>query len=142
MCHTALITDSIANISTRSLRHTLMAASGKEFTKAKLAGLNRSLDSFYELMYDQYNSITRKDYKIIGPQMKILLDVLKNLYSICYKMASPGSNLAQEVDRLGRNYSAIYEINSDIKHFRLPVKQDEELTSLLRQASCVISKIG
>lgn len=142
MCQTALISHSIVNISTRSLKQSLLVASGEQFTKARLAGLNRSLDAFYELLYDQYNSITRKDYKVIGPQMKILLEVLKKLYDICHKMTSPCSNLALEVDRLGRNYSAIYEINSDIKHFRIPAKHDEELTSLLRQASCVISKIG
>lgn len=141
MCQTALISNSISNISTRSLKQTLVVASGEQVTKAKLAGLNRSLDDFYELIYDQYNSITRKDYKVIGPQMKILLGVLKNLYDIYDKMISPGSNMTQEIERLGRNYSAIYEINSDIKNFRLPKKQDEELTSLLRQASLAINKI-
>lgn len=140
MCQTALISSNIIRLGTRSFRQTLEAASGVPFTNGRLASLNRSLDTFYDLLYDQYNFITPADYATLGPQMAMLLDTLKKLYDICLKAAN-ADKLSREIDRLGRNYSAFFEIDSDIRNFRLAKKHSAEFTRLLQQTSAALSHI-
>lgn len=81
MCQTALISKNIVRIGMRSFGQNLEAAAGNTTTRQKIASLNHSIDTLYDLLYEQYNDITPADYKIFGPQLRLLLDSLKNLYT-------------------------------------------------------------
>ncbi|MDE5848665.1 MAG: hypothetical protein K2H38_00800 [Muribaculaceae bacterium] len=132
MCQTALISRSIVRISARSFEQSLEAVSGSYVTHNKLLRLNNALDRLYDTVYDQFNDITPDDYKIIEPQLLLLLNTLKGL-SNAYKKIHVSEKLSGEIDRLGRNYSALYELNNDIKNFRVK-KISPELSSMLQKA--------
>lgn len=134
MCQTAVISRNINRASNRSFAQNLEAVSGKGIALSKLKRLNNTLDDLYELIYSQFNDIDPEEYNIIGPQFKLLLTTLKSLISTC-KSIRPLGVLADEVTELGRNYSALYELNSDIKQFRINTKRDPELIIAMKNAS-------
>lgn len=139
MCQTSLISNRIIRLGTRSYKQRLEAVSSNEYRVTQLARLNRDLDDFYELLYEQWKTVTESDYKVFGPQLQILLETLKDLYNVCKKVAYK-PDFETETEKLGMNYSAIYEINSDIVNFGLMAKEDVELQDLMKQASLIISK--
>ena len=118
MCQTTLISDNIVRLSTRSYRQRLDAVVRNQYKVSQLARLNRDLDNFYELLYSQWNTVTKDDYAVFGPQLQIMLNTLRELYNTCKKL-SDIPNFDKETEKLGMNYSAIFEINSDIKNFRI-----------------------
>lgn len=140
MCQTTLISNNIVRLSTRSYRQRLDAVVRNQYKVTQLARLNRDLDNFYELLYNQWNTVTKDDYAVLGPQLQIMLDTLKELYNTCKKM-SYIPDLKEETEKLGMNYSAIFEINSDIKNFRMKEQQDDDWALLLQQASDVVKSI-
>ena len=129
MCQTALISRSIVRISARSFEQNLEAVSGASVTLNKLIRLNNALDRLYETIYEQFNDITPDDYKIIEPQLLLLLNTLKGLCNTYKKMRTAG-RYSEEISKLGMNYSALYELNHDIKNFRVK-KIDADFSSLL-----------
>lgn len=133
MCQTSLISRNIARASTRSFEQNLEVVSGIGVTDTKLKRLNNALDAIYELIYSQFNEIDSEDYRIIGPQLGLLLNTLKGLCST-YKKIRTAGNLTQEVAALRRNYSALYELNSDIKHFRIKQKRNINLANAVDRA--------
>ena len=134
MCQTALISKSIVRIGIRSFGQNLEAAAGNNATRKKIASLNHSIDTLYEMLYEQYNDITADDYKIFGPQLRLLLNSLKSLYRT-YKKDAEATEFSDQIERLGRNYSALYEINNDIKHFKLSRDNTTKLSHALKEAS-------
>lgn len=140
MCQTTLISDNIVRLSTRSYRQRLDAVVRNQYKVSQLARLNRDLDNFYELLYSQWNTVTKDDYAVFGPQLQIMLNTLRELYNTCKKL-SDIPNFDKETEKLGMNYSAIFEINSDIKNFRIKVQYDDDWTLLLKQASDVVKSI-
>lgn len=141
MCQTALISKSIVRIGIRSFGQNLEAAAGNNATRKKIASLNHSIDTLYEMLYEQYNDITADDYKIFGPQLRLLLNSLKSLYRT-YKKDAEATEFSDQIERLGRNYSALYEINNDIKHFKLSRDKTTKLSHALKEASEAIRHIG
>ena len=91
------------------------------------------------MVYDQFNEITPDDYKIIEPQLLLLLNTLKGLCNT-YKKIHSSDRLSKEIEVLGRNYSAIYELNSDIKNFRVR-KMSPALSSALKRASAAMKRL-
>ena len=77
-------------------------------------------------------TITEDDYKVFGGQLEILLQTIKNLYDTCKKQPRE-MNLKEETQKLGMNYSALYELNSDIVNFRIKLPQNEEMKQALHQ---------
>lgn len=138
MCQRVLISRNIASISTRSLERNLEAAAGADISSAKLARLNSSMDALYEIIYDQFNDIDKNDYKIIGPQLHILLKTVKDLYTTIKKRVLLKDSLKKEVAQLWSNYSALYEINDDLVKYRLNDTKDSSLSAALHQASSMI----
>lgn len=141
MCQRVLISKNIANISTRSFERNLEAVSGMEISMSKLTRLNGSIDALYELLYRQFNEIDKTDYMILEPQIKFLLKTIKDLYST-YKMIALKDPIKREVNRLWNNYSALFELNDDLKRFRIK-KQDtsDDLSASFQRASSIMSKI-
>lgn len=140
MCRRVLISKNIASISTRSLERNLEAASGASVSTSKMARLNRSMNSLYELLYAEFNDINKADYCVIGPQLNILLKTVKDLYTTFEHTASR-TFLKKEIDELKGNYSALYEINDDIIRYRLNASSDKKLSAALKEASSLIDKL-
>lgn len=139
MCQTSLISKRIVRISARSFEQNLEAVSGGSVTYNKLIRLNNALDRLYEMLYDQFNDITPDDYSTIGPQLLLLLNTLKGLCNTYKRMRTYGRH-SEEIAKLGSNYSALYELNHDIKNFRVR-KIDPELSSLLLKVDAAMKTL-
>lgn len=135
-----LISNHIVRLGTRSYKQRMEAATSNGCHVMQLARLNRDLDNFYELLYDQWDSITEQDYKTFGPQLQIMLSTLKELYDTYKKMPS-SLGLKNETEKLGMNYSAIYEVDSDIRNIKINAAKDSEMKSLLQKASFLTKTI-
>lgn len=140
MCQTALISQNIVRLGTRSYRHRLEALAPNEYHVGSLRKLNRDLDSFYEFLYAQYNSVTEADYKVFGEQLCSMIATLKMLWQSCKKMPK-SCGISNEVEKLKMNYSALYELNEDIKNYRIKAPKDEEWSALLSQASLALKRV-
>ncbi len=134
MCQTAFISQSIIKLGTRTYRHSLEALAPNEYRVGQLRRLNRDLDAFYEFLYSQCNSITERDYEVFGKQLTSMLEILKQLYASCKQMPKE-YGVSSEAEKLKRNYSALYELNGDIKNYRIKASKDVEWSALLADAS-------
>lgn len=138
MCQTAVISNQIVRLATRSFKQTLEAVSGNQFPVARLSRFNKGLDNFYEFLYSQINNVSKEDYKIFGPQLTLMLSSIGDLYHTCLSLPKSWG-FDTETERLGRNYSALVEINGDLKravstNSSPRFADDPELRSLLAEA--------
>lgn len=135
MCETALISKNLVRMGKRTYLHRMEVATPNTYRVGQLARLNRDLDSLYEMLYAQWRSVTAEDYKVFGGQFQVLLDIIKALYDSCRKLPRE-MGLKDETRKLGMNYSALYEINSDIVNFALKsFKRDKIKAALLHLAT-------
>lgn len=141
MCQTAVISQSIVRLGTRSYKHSLEALAPSEYRVGQLKKLNHDLDSFYEFLYSQYNTITEADYQIFGKQLSSMLSTLKMLYVSCKQMPMK-YGAKDEAEKLKMNYSALYELNNDIKNYKIKAPKDAEWTSLLSDVSLALKKVA
>lgn len=140
MCETALISKSLVRMGRRTYSHRMEVATPNTYRVGQLARLNRDLDNLYEMLYAQWRSVTPKDYEIFGGQYKVLLDTIKSLYDSCRKLPRE-SGLKEETRKLGMNYSALYELNSDIVNFVLKSFRSEKMQAALTHLAIVDKKM-
>lgn len=141
MCQTSLISNSIVRLSTRSYKQRLDIAIPDGYSVSRLVRLNKDLDSFYELLYSQWQTVTEEDYHVFGQQLGIMLETLRNLLKACKKLPQ-NLGLRKEVEKLDMNYSAIHELNSDIVNFKIKMPKDAEIKKIMSHASEVSRKVG
>lgn len=140
MCQASLISNNIVKLSTRSFKQRLEVVTPNGYNVSQLTHLNKDLNSFYELLYSQWQTITEEDYNIFGQQLNIMLKTIKELLYACKKLPWK-LGLPKEVEKLNMNYSAIYEINNDIVNFRIKMPQDAEMKDLMNCASKIAKQI-
>ena len=139
MCQTAVISNTVKRLGRRSYTHRMEVAAHSGYNAAQLTRLNRELDSLYELIYEDWNTITEQDYAVFGGQLSLLVSTLKLLYDDCRK--SDFRRLMQEeVDRLGMNYSALYELNSDIVNYRIKAPYNAALQEMMSKAAQTLNR--
>lgn len=129
-----MISNNISRLSTRSYKHRLEVVTPNQYRASQLARLNRELDNLYELIYDQWRTITEEDYRQFGGQFQLLLETLKGLYLSVRKLPK-SMGLFQEAENLEMNYSALYEVNSDIVNFCIKLPQNERFQKAMDEAS-------
>ena len=100
MCQTEVISNTVVRLGRRSYTHRMEVARPNSYEAAQFARLNRELDDLYELIYEDCRKSTNND------------------------------RMRSEVEKLGMNYSALYELNSDIVNFciKMPKNADQERT--------------
>lgn len=141
MCDTATISNRIVRLGTSSFRQRMEAVSRRNYDASKLSRLNNALASFYRILSSQYNNVTREDYDFFGPQLHILLDSIRDLHKTCEKMPK-SFGMEEETIRLGMNYSALHEIDSDIMNFRIKAPQDHELHELMKESTSALKSLA
>ena len=139
MCQTAVISNTVKRLGRRSYTHRMEVATPGGYSETQLTRLNRELDSLYELIYDDWNTITEQDYAVFGGQLSLLVSTLKQLYDDC-RNSVLHSAMHGEVERLGMNYSALYELNSDIVNYRIKAPRNTELQLMMSKASKVLNR--
>ncbi len=140
MCQTQTITQNVVRLSKRSYSLRLTIAMPNPYHASQLARLNRELDNLYEMIYDDWQSITEADYQLFGVQLVILLQTIKQLYQTC-KIQPKELGLQEETKRLWMNYSALYELNSDIVNFCIKLPKNKEMKQLMNRLTEVDSHI-
>lgn len=134
MCRTMCISESIVSLSKRSFTRRLRIASSQMVAeKGMLARLNNQLDELYELLYDNFTSISASDYKQFAPQLAVLIETLKSLHRD-YLHSSYKSALSDSINRLQCNISAIEEIKHDILHFKVNLPRNPRYSEIMAQA--------
>jgi hypothetical protein len=68
---------------------------------------------------------------MFGGQLVILIQTIKQLYDACKKQPKD-MGLGEETIKLGMNYSALYELNSDIVNFCIKMPKNEEMKKALQ----------
>jgi len=140
MCQTSVISDRVVRLSKRSYSHRLDVATPNKYHVAQLARLNRELDSLYEFIYDEWRTISEDDYNVFGGQFVILIQTVKQLYDACKKQPK-SMGLSEEARKLGMNYSALYELNSDIVNFCIKMPKNEEMKKALQHLTEVDKRL-
>lgn len=139
MCQTLVISNTVKRLGRRTYTHRMEVATPGGYNAAQLTRLNRELDSLYELIYQDWNTITEQDYAVFGGQLSLLVSTLKLLYEDCRKSAFRRL-MHEEVDRLGMNYSALHELNSDIVNYRIKAPRNTELQLMMSKAAIVLNQ--
>lgn len=140
MCQTEAITQNVVRLSKRSFSHRLEIVMPNTYHASQLARLNRELDQLYDMIYDDWQSISEEDYKVFGAQLSILLQTIKQLYNTC-KEQPKENGLQEETKRLGMNYSALFELNSDIVNFCIKMPKNQEMKQLMKRLTDVDNRI-
>ena len=139
MCQTAVISNKVARLGRRSYAHRMEIVTPDSYNVSQLSRLNRELDSLYDLIYKDWDTITEQDYAVFGGQLTLLVNTIKQLYNDCRK--SPLRKLMRnELERLEMNHSALYELNSDIVNYRIKAPHDTALQEMMAKASDVLNK--
>ena len=141
MCQTERISNTVVRLGRRSFTHRMEVARPHGYGVSQLARLNRELDSLYELIYDDWRSITEADYAVFGGQLVILVKTVKQLYEDCRHIAK-NALMKTEVEKLGMNYSALYALNSDIVNFCIKMPKNEDMKKVMRRLSEVDAKLA
>jgi hypothetical protein len=136
MCQTEAITQNVVRLSKQSYSHRLEIVMPNAYHVTQLARLNRELDQLYEMIYDDWQSISEEDYKVFGTQLTILLQTIKQLYHTC-KEQPKEMGLKEETKKLGMNYSALFELNSDIVSFCINMPKNKEMKQLMERLTKV-----
>ena len=134
MCQASLISNRITRLSTRSYKHRQEVIVPDLYRVSQLTRLNHDLDNLYELIYDQWRTVTEEDYKLFGGQLQLLLETLKGLYQTIRKFPK-SLGLTKEVENLEMNYAALYEVNSDIVNFGIKLPKNKQLQQAIAEAS-------
>lgn len=140
MCQTETITQNVVRLSRRTFNHRIEIVTPDSYHVSQLARLNLELDRLYELIYDDWNTITEADYKVFGAQFSILLQTLKELYNTCRKQPKE-MGLQEETKRLGMNYSALFELNSDIVNFCINMPKNQQMKQLMNRLTEVDNRL-
>lgn len=141
MCQTDMISNTVMRLGCRSYAHRMEVARPDGYNNAQLARLNRDLDALYELIYADWRSITENDYHVFGGQLVILIKTVKQLYEECRHMPS-NKFRKNEIERLGMNYSALYELNSDIVNFCIKMPKNQEMKRLMHRLTEVDNRMA
>ena len=139
MCQTAVISSTVKRLGRRSYTHRMEVATPGGYSESQLARLNRELDDLYELIYEDWGTITEQDYAVFGGQLELLVKTIKQLYDDC-RRSDVCCRMKDELERLGMNYSALHELNSDIVNFRIKAPRNAELQLMMSKASKVLNR--
>jgi len=128
MCQTQIISRHIGRIGRRSFDRRMRIVSPAFVEKrGELARLLNEVDKLSERLRDEFSTITENDYRMFGPELKIVIGTLKalRLDSLTRKDLKPYN------DRLRQQISDLEELDHDIKTFRVDAPKNKELQATM-----------
>ncbi len=124
MCQTAIITQHIGRIGRRSFDRRMRLASPLYVERrGELARLLNEVDSLSERLHNDFPTISADDYRLFGPELKIVISTLKSLRneSLSHRELKPYD------ERLRQQIADLEELDHDIKAFRVNAPKNEGL---------------
>lgn len=128
MCQTQIISRHIGRIGRRSFDRRMRIVSPAFVEKrGELARLLNEVDKLSERLREEFSTITENDYRMFGPELKIVIGTLKALRqdSLTRKDLKPYN------DRLRQQISDLEELDHDIKAFRVDAPKNKELQATM-----------
>jgi len=128
MCQTAVISHHIGRIGRRSFDRRMRMASPL-FTekRGEMARLLNDVDRLSNRLHDEFISITEEDYRMFGPELKIVISTLKALR----RESQSRPELKAYDNRMREQISDLEELDHDIYVFRVQTPNNEKLQNAL-----------
>ena len=128
MCQTQVISRHIGRIGRVSFDRRMRIASPLFVEKrGELTRLLNEIDKLSDRLHDEFPSITEDDYRIFGPELKIVISTLKALRQ--------DSLIRKELkvynDRMRQQIADLEELDHDIKAFRVNAPKNKELQTTM-----------
>ena len=128
MCETQIISRHIGRLGRRSFDRRMRIASPLFVEKrGELARLLNEIDKLSDRLHDDFPTITEEDYRMFGPELKIVISTLKALRqdSLTHKELKPYN------DRMRQQIADLEELDHDIKVFRVDAPKNKELQTTM-----------
>lgn len=132
MCQTAVISKRLNRIGRVSFDRRLRMASPLYVEKrGELTRLLNDVDRLSELLHSEFTTISAEDYKLFGPELKIVISTLKHLY----KESLLHHELASHNERMRQQIADLEELDYDIKAFRVNAPKNKNLQQAMSAVS-------
>ncbi|MBQ8066468.1 MAG: hypothetical protein IJ200_12545 [Prevotella sp.] len=128
MCQTQLISRHIGRIGRRTFDRRMRIVSPLFVEKrGELARLLNEVDRLSDRIHNDFPTITEEDYRIFGPELKVVISTLKALRqdSLAHK------ELKTYNDRMRQQIADLEELDHDIKVFRVNAPRNKELQATM-----------
>ena len=128
MCQTQIISRHIGRIGRRSFDQRMRIVSPAFVEKrGELARLLNEVDKLIDRLHDEFPTINEDDYRMFGPELKIVISTLKALRqdSLTRKKLKPYN------DRMRQQIADLEELDHDIKAFRVDAPNNKELQATM-----------
>ena len=126
------IAQDIIHLGSQIYLYRMVHAGNRDYNSKKLEAINNKLNRLYNSLYHIPNQ-NENELRDIVNKTTVLLSTIKELNKSLASFRDKELNRQAEI--LKMNYSALYEINSDLKNFALPSPEIQELKSLLTIAA-------
>ena len=128
MCQTAIISKHIGRIGRRSFDRRMRLASPLfEEKQGELSRLLNEVDRLSDQLHDDFITITEDDYRMFGPELKIVIDTLKALR----RESKSRPELRVYDNRMREQILDLEELDHDIVEFRIKAPKNKELQEAL-----------
>ena len=132
MCQTQVISRHIGRIGRLSYDRRLRIVSPLFVEKrGELTRLLQEVDKLSDHLHDEFATITEEDYRMFGPELKIVISTLKDLRRASLTRAE----LKPYNDRMRQQITDLEELDHDIKVFRVDATQNKELQTTMSMLS-------
>ena len=132
MCQTQVISRHIGRIGRRSFDRRMRIVSPLYVERrGEIARLLNEVDALSERLHDEFPTITEEDYKLFGPELKVVIGTLKSLL----KESTSRHELKPYNERMREQIVDLEELDHDIVEFRIKAPKDEHLQRTLARIS-------
>ena len=95
--------------------------------RGEIARLLNEVDELSERLHDEFPTITEEDYKLFGPELKVVIDTLKSLL----KESTSRHELKPYNERMREQIVDLEELDHDIRVFRIDALKNEGLQAAM-----------
>ena len=128
MCQTVEISRHIGRIGRRSFDRRMRLASPLFVERqGEVARILNEVDRLSDRLHDEFITITEDDYRMFGPELKIVISTLKALR----RESQSRPELRRYDERMREQILDLEELDHDIVEFRIKAPKDEKLQQTL-----------
>lgn len=128
MCQTQVISRRIGRIGRRSFDRRMRIASPMFVEKSgELSRILNEVDKLCECLHNEFATITQEDYRMFGPELRIVISTLKSLR----QESLTRKELKTFNDRMRQQIADLEELDHDIRVFRVDAPQNKELQAAM-----------
>ena len=95
--------------------------------RGEIARLLNEVDALSKRLHDEFSTITEEDYKMFGPELKIVIGTLKSLL----RESMTHRELKTYNERMREQIVDLEELDHDIKEFRVEAPKDDGLQAAM-----------